>query len=757
MTRAATLVLALLLPCVIACGDDDFAADSQDVAVPPVTTDAGVDAAARPDAAPDECPLLTLGDTSIDTDSVARVGLQAPVTPALVGLAETRLTLELYEDDGTGSLPALGTGSFGFATAPDDNYGTCQHCVLLVGSDRLGAPKRAFYAKSGTVELTGLDEGDRTLIVGRVRDVTLREVGQNEDLTWFDLPGGSCFRLADWTFDTRKVNGGACEGVEQCPNELSQICDPNNGTCSDMQCSLTGDPPYCLDGEVCLSQLVGFDESPRGPAIGACYGTCNPQNPTTCAANEACRVLGPTQTLGICQRVGTGAAGSPCTVRDVTTGCVDGFVCEGIPGECARTCTFLTPSSGCDAGRACGLGNVCERPDAGDSTAIGATCNPSSPVLLECGIEGDAFRGLCFSFYDTPPTCQRVCRMSAPACTGADVCVPAFENPDVGVCRLPAVCGDEIVDAIGGEICDDGNQIVGDGCAADCRSVELGALCRNVPALPLDVSVPGSTVDGPSGFPSSCDPYVATRVAIRSFVPPSSGRLHVELTSAANLGLSLYGPCADDTTERRCRSVAELDVLDLDVSSTDQVLVLVRGADPETAGDFVLRASFIPAVCGDGQVVGQEVCDDGNLVDGDGCNADCSAVDYAVVCAALPTLILGTNPGSTAAGTKYFDTTGSCGYVNGAGRERSYRFAAPSAGTLSLTLTQPSADFVLAAYDGCSKPSEATFLACSNFAFPGTNEETTATLVKGQLVTVIVQGSTDTDAGEYVLSASFAP
>ena len=35
-----------------------------------------------------------------------------------------------------------------FATAPDDNYGTCQHCALLVAYDNFGAPKRAFYPKN---------------------------------------------------------------------------------------------------------------------------------------------------------------------------------------------------------------------------------------------------------------------------------------------------------------------------------------------------------------------------------------------------------------------------------------------------------------------------------------------------------------------------------------------------------------------------------------------------------------------------------
>lgn len=46
----------------------------------------------------------------------------------------------------------------------------------------------------------------------------------------------------------------------------------------------------------------------------------------------------------------------------------------------------------------------------------------------------------------------------------------AFETPSRcrTDCRVPR-CGDEFVD--GGEVCDDGNEIGGDGCAADCRSL----------------------------------------------------------------------------------------------------------------------------------------------------------------------------------------------------------------------------------------------------------------------------------------------
>ena len=296
-------------------------------------------------------------------------------------------------------------------------------------------------------------------------------------------------------------------------------------------------------------------------------------------------------------------------------------------------------------------------------------------------------------------------------------------------------------------------MVSGDGCSADCRTAELRALCRTAPVLPLNASVSGTTVGGARGFASQCDPFVATPAAIYSFVPPSAGRLHVELDSADSLELSVYSACADDAAELRCERRR---ALDLDVTAAP-LMVMVRGSDPLVEGPFTLRATFIPAVCGDGQRVGSEVCDDGNQVDGDGCSADCSAVDYAVVCAALPPLALGVTNGTTDGGNEYFDTTGACGAVNGAGRGRSYQFTAPSAGTLSLALTQPDADLIVAAYTGCAKPSEDHYVLCSNFAFPGTSEEARATLAAGQRITVTVQGFTTSDVGGYTLTTTFSP
>jgi len=51
-----------------------------------------------------------------------------------------------------------------------------------------------------------------------------------------------------------------------------------------------------------------------------------------------------------------------------------------------------------------------------------------------------------------------------------DVLLTAYPSPSMcrTDCTVPE-CGDNILD--GGEVCDDGNTIGGDGCAADCSSV----------------------------------------------------------------------------------------------------------------------------------------------------------------------------------------------------------------------------------------------------------------------------------------------
>ncbi len=138
------------------------------------------------------------------------------------------------------------------------------------------------------------------------------------------------------------------------------------------------------------------------------------------------------------------------------------------------------------------------------------------------------------------------------------------------VCRLPG-CGNGALD--GGEACDDGNNVGGDGCAADCRSDER---CGN------------GVVDGPRG--EQCD----------------DGNL---VDGDDCQATCLRPACGDGIVDAQYFETCDL------------------GADNSTAADAACRPNCQPRRCGDGtlDVSAGEICDDGNAVGGDGCAADCGS------------------------------------------------------------------------------------------------------------------------------------
>lgn len=708
------------------------------------------------------CTVLTLGDTTLSFNSIARAGVEAPVTPLVEDLAATRLTMELYDYDFTTGepLPALEAGTFPFATPPDDNYGTCQRCSLLVAYDAFGMPKRAFYPKNGEMVLDDIGEDFPFYVAGRIEGIELVEVKQNEDFSWEVLPGGDCYYVDSWEFDTRPVDGGNCTSNEECPNEAEQICEPVKARCGPQQCDLFFDQ-VCDPDQVCISQIFNPGDQPFGAAIGACYDHCEPAEPSTCGDGRICRPLGLTQSFGACYRTGSAEIGEACTPRDISTECVAGAFCAGTPGECARICDFMTPEAGCDEDRYCTFSNLCEPASAGDDVAIGDTCSAGAPEAIECGIEGDAFRGVCVRWYpqDEDMTCERLCRAENPDCPDGEECLMLIDDPSYGLCRVPPVCGDDFIDLIGGEVCDDGNTESGDGCSEDCLTAELEPLCEEAAVLAEDTDVSGTTVDGPTGYPSLCDPFIGTRVATYTYVAPAAGRVRLTLDSEADLRLSVYEDCADPATELGCQNDAEADklVLDLDVTPDAPLFVIVRGSSPPEEGEFTIHAEFTEAICGDGVTVGPEACDDGNESGGDGCSADCLAIEWEEVCASLPVLSTSSaNTGTTTGEQNLFETGSLCAVESGQ-PERAYTFTAPSDGTLTLTLTQPQADFALYVQDGCAASTFDTWLACGSSFLAGTPEEASVELEAGQEITVIVDGSRDGQAGAYELTATFTP
>lgn len=252
-----------------------------------------------------------------------------------------------------------------------------------------------------------------------------------------------------------------------------------------------------------------------------------------------------------------------------------GMICNncGTGQECRYASTGPTPSTTdgfeCQASCREGDGLVCT--DALDrEVCVGDTGLVSARPGLECSvpIATDWALMLC--------TCNADGEMGS---CDSSTCI----DWDTSVPPATAVCGDGFVDSPG-EACDDRNTTAGDGCAADCLSVETGYVCR--------------------GEPSNCrEACGALRV----------GEARCELTTA--------GGCTPPQMQlMRC-------------TAGSPPALVPEGGCFQPGSDCDDRRLY----CGDGWIDTSfgEVCDDGDPTGGDGCGADCQ-VESGFTCRGEP-------------------------------------------------------------------------------------------------------------------------
>ncbi|CAI2385601.1 unnamed protein product [Moneuplotes crassus] len=173
------------------------------------------------------------------------------------------------------------------------------------------------------------------------------------------------------------------------------------------------------------------------------------------------------------------------------------------------------------------------------------------------------------------------------------------------------VCGDG--KEIGNEKCDDNNTVGGDGCSADCSTVETGWVCSGGSSTTKDTCTQctsGFYQDNPTN-PENC-------------------------VSICGDGFEVDAEKCDDN------NIVSGDGCAADCSGVEAGWVCSGGSPTAkdtctqcTAGFYQNDASnpeTCVAQCGDGLEVGTEKCDDNNTIDGDGCSADCSTVEAGWVC-----------------------------------------------------------------------------------------------------------------------------
>ncbi|MEW5850012.1 MAG: DUF4215 domain-containing protein [Myxococcota bacterium] len=214
-----------------------------------------------------------------------------------------------------------------------------------------------------------------------------------------------------------------------------------------------------------------------------------------------------------------------------------------------------------------------------------------------------------------------VIMLTTPVCVGA-FCGDAVWSPDHGEacddgnleagdgCSPRCVvegCGDGVLQT--GEECDDGNTSSGDGCSDLC----VAERCAPV-EVEIQYSSPGTFTAGWRML----DPHG------RVVVDRSSRGYRVPETTPATREF-VAAPAGSNIMETRSQlndvwSIATFIIRD--VEGTE----LARGTHgsrlPYEKG-HPITVPCITAWCGDGVVADGEACDDGNMVDNDGCSADC--------------------------------------------------------------------------------------------------------------------------------------
>ncbi len=295
-----------------------------------------------------------------------------------------------------------------------------------------------------------------------------------------------------------------------------------------------GDRDGAMDARHDRDDSDGDDDASDGDADGA---------PELCSEDGDC--------VDGCHPDATCAMGT-C---DPGTAALDGVVCDAdeddatrdvcVSGACARSrCGDRVVDPGaseqCDDGNDV-AGDGCE-PTCVFSCTVDDDCDDSDPCngVEVCGTDHECVDG-------AAAVDGTSCDVDADPST-RDLCLSA-------ICVF-STCGDEFVDSEGGEICDDGNDVTGDGCEPTCTFA-----CSSDPDC--DDSDPCSGMETCAS--STC----------------AAGTAQDDGTTCTLMGVS----------RAVCRA-----------------------------------AQCVESTCGDGflDAGGGEACDDGNDVDGDGCDDDCT-------------------------------------------------------------------------------------------------------------------------------------
>ena len=461
------------------------------------------------------------------------------------------------------------------------------------------------------------------------------------------------------------ANGCLVETTTDCTTGGMNICDAtaNPVACAYDACAGISDcttPGASCNGDslvVCAADAFGCLVETTTDCTTATAGTCD-------TATALCT------TTDVCPTACT--AGSDCMGNSLVECAPDAFGCLV---ETTTNCAAVTDGF-CDAS---GMTAMCDI-DVGDRcagkalcTTMGTTCETGSENLLDC--QYDSVGCLVLTTTNCATANNNICNDDGagnvacqPPCTPDAACATATEGDATCTLNNLAVCTDTdgngclelMAVACGTDLCDATNGVcAANGSGDSCAAADVLVVPQSGFYFVGDIS---TFTDAQTLAGTACD-NPTTAAADMVF--------EVALQTGETVYADEYGPWAawihilkacDNTTA--CE-ISEMEPSAAAVSYTavaDETVYVIFESDgaPGTSVDFQIAIDIDPA-CGN-SIVEQttaEGCDDGNTVDGDGCDATCAPeLGYDCSVASPSVCKPWTHLGDFAGGDTIPDTTG---------------------------------------------------------------------------------------------------